>query len=60
MKNFSKLFRSTNISSMAMFLGFLTLYTIISGIDPNIFIIAIITILFWIANSLQVTKENRK
>lgn len=59
MKFFSKLFTSTNISSMAMFLGFLTLYTIISDIEPNIYIIAIITILFWMANSLQVIKEKR-
>ncbi|ALC85555.1 hypothetical protein AM499_06775 [Bacillus sp. FJAT-22090] len=60
MKVFSKLFTSTNISSMTMFLGFLILYTIISNIEPNIFIIVIITILFWVANSLQVIKENKK
>ena len=60
MKIFSKLFTSTNISSMAMFLGFLILYTIISDIEPNIFIIAIITILFWVANSTQVIKEKKK
>lgn len=57
MKVFAKLFKSYNVSSTAMFLGFLTLYTIISDINPNIFIISSITILFWIANSLQVTKK---
>ncbi len=60
LKVFLKLFTSANIGSVSMFLGFLILYTIISDIEPNIFIIAIITILFWVANTFQVIKENEK
>ena len=58
LKVFSKLFTSKNISSMITFYAFLILYTIISDLEPNLFLMVIVTLLFWIANSTQIVKEN--
>ncbi|WP_139150475.1 hypothetical protein [Planococcus glaciei] len=52
-----KLLQNYNVSSAAMFLGFIILYTIVEDIKFNLFTVLAFILLFWLANSLQARPE---
>lgn len=58
-----KLLKSYNISSAIMFFAFTCLSSVYFDIETNIknlFTILCFTILFWLANSLQASKDSNK
>lgn len=58
-----KLFKTYNINSAIMFFAFVCLYSLYFEIDTNmktILTILVFTILFWIANSTQASRDSNK